>query len=606
MSDWLGQCLHSSKCRHFEERDTGGRPTLAIALIRNPARKQRSTYASFLRHLPHSIVPLCLRGNFLGILILSAVQTEVDKSMETGREHEELVQWLRTPQAYSHAPESVQHTETHISHVFLAGEYVYKLKKPVKYDFLDFSSVGSREHACREELRLNQRLASDVYLRVVPVVRSADGRLELAEADAAVTPAAIVDWLVQMRRLPTTLTLDALHRRGELRPEHIERLADKLVRFYRSLAPLSLLPEQYRGRYVEHVRANWHELGAERHHLERTIVQRVHGFQLQLLQLAAELFDERVRSGLIVDGHGDLRPEHICLSDPIAIFDCIEFNDELRQIDEVDELAFLTAECDCLGARWMGPRLIEAYQAASGDIPPAILYDFYKSYRACVRSKVAALRADQIIGQARRQADEEAAARLALAGEYVEPWLRPLVLIVGGMSGTGKTTLASALANSLGANLLRTDVLRQEIFGAGPHVGETNSGIYQPEARLRVYREMISRLDSLHGERISAVLDGTFSTVRAIREVQAAVQHPRAIFCAVECMCSTEVARERIGMRLAREEDVSDARPELHDIQHAQWEEWPADIPTIRVDTEQVLDVQLQQVLQTLSTSYRL
>ncbi len=515
--------------------------------------------------------------------------------MEMAREYESIVRWLARPDAYLHRPDRVEQMETHISHVFLAGSYVYKLKKPVKYDFLDFSTVQAREHACREEIRLNRRLAPDTYLGVVPVIRGAGGDYRLEGAGQ------VVDWLVEMRRLPTELTLDSLHRRGKLRPEHIDHLATTLVRFYRSLTPLSVTPQEYRDRYLAHVRGNLRELLAVKHHLPRGVVERVHGFQLQLLRLRPEIFDERVRAGRIVDGHGDLRPEHICLSDPIAIFDCIEFSPDFRRIDVADELTFLAAECDFLGADWVGPQLLQAYQDQSGDQTLPVLLDFYKSYRACVRAKVAALRAEQLQETGREAAAAEAQRHLALADKYVSPWLRPLVLVAGGLAGTGKTTLATAVANALGAELLRTDIIRQELFGTSPHAAKADGGIYRREARERVYDEMFRRAAALHADRISVVLDGTFSTLDILGQAQKLAVDPRSDFRAIECVCRPEVAHQRIGQRLAEGRDASDARPEIHDIQRARWETWPADVPQVRIDTEQPLSKQIEQTIAALT-----
>jgi uncharacterized protein len=403
-----------------------------------------------------------------------------------------------------------------------------------------------------------------------------------------------------MRRLPTELTLDALHQRGKLHPESIDRLAATLVHFYRSLTPLDVTPEAYRERYVSHVRSNLSELRAVQHHLPPGVVKRVHGFQLQRLLLQPALFDERVRGGRIVDGHGDLRPEHICLSDPIAIFDCIEFNADFRRIDVADELAFLAAECDFLGADWVGPQLLQAYQRQSGDRPDDVLLDFYKSYRACVRAKVAALRADQLEGQAQVTAATEARRHLALADKYASPWLRPLVLAVGGVAGTGKTTLAAALADALGAELLRTDVIRRELFGAGAHSPVKDGGIYSSESRQRVYAEMHHRAAAFHAERISVVLDGTFSTRAMLSQARALATGPHSTFLSIECVCRPEVARERIGQRLAADRDASEARPEIHDVQRLRWESRPADVPQVRVDTEQPLNTQVEQVIAAL------
>jgi uncharacterized protein len=514
--------------------------------------------------------------------------------METAREHEAIAGWLARPEAYLHRPDRVEHVETHISHVFLAGSYAYKLKKPVKYDFLDFSTVRAREHTCREEVRLNRRLAPDTYLGVVPVVRTPSGAYRL-QGDGQ-----IVDWLVEMRRLPTELTLDALQRRGKLTPEHIDRLAAKLAGFYRSLTPLSMTPGEYRERCLTHVRGNLQELLVVKHHLPRGIVERIHGVQLQILNLRPVFLEDRAAAGHIVDGHGDLRPEHICFSEPIAIFDCIEFSPDFRRIDVADELAFLAAECDFLGADWVGPQLWRAYQEQSGDEPPTVLLDFYKSYRACVRAKVAALRADQLAGPAQESAAAEAQRHLALADRYVAPWLRPLVLAVGGVAGTGKTILATAVADALGAVLLRTDVIRQEIFGAGASAASIDVGMYSPEARQRVYDEMFRRAAALHADRISVVLDGTFSTTDMLHRAQELAVDPQSTFLAVKCVCRPEVARERIVQRAAKGRDASDATPEIHDLQRRCWEPWPEDALQIRIDTEQPVQEQLELVLVTL------
>jgi aminoglycoside phosphotransferase family enzyme/predicted kinase len=510
-------------------------------------------------------------------------------------QHESIVRWLSRPETYPHRPDRVEQVETHVSQVFLAGSHVYKLKKPVKYDFLDFSTAAVREQACREEVRLNRRLAPDAYLGVVPIIRCGDSAYRLGGHGR------VVDWLVEMRRLPTELTLDALHHRGKLRPDHIERLADALVRFYRSLAPLDVSPQSYRERTLAHVRGNLRELLAVKHHLPRGVVERVHGFQLQLLLLRPAIFEDRVRAGRIVDGHGDLRPEHVCLSEPIQIFDCIEFSPDFRRIDVADELAFLAAECDYLGADWVGPQLLQAYQDQSGDQPPAVLLDFYKSYRACVRAKVAALRADQLKGPAQEKAAIEARRHLELADRYAAPWLRPFVVAVGGLAGTGKTTLATSVADTLGAELLRTDMIRQELFGAGPHPAQIDGGIYSREARERVYEELNRRAVALHATRIAVVLDGTFSTLEMLDKARQLATDPKSAFLAIECACRPEVARERISRRLDEGRDASDARPEIHEIQRMRWETWPADVPQVRIDTEQPLPKQVEQVLAALT-----
>jgi aminoglycoside phosphotransferase family enzyme/predicted kinase len=523
----------------------------------------------------------------------------------------ELTVWLLRPETYSHGPARVEHIETHISHVFVAGDFVYKLKKPVRYDFLDFTTLAAREVACREELRLNRRLSPDAYLAIVPVLQAHVGDLRLVDEHENSCAEPIVDWLVKMRRLPTEQSLEALAQRGELRPAHIDRLAETLAAFYASLDRLPISPNEYRARTLEHVRGNRQallEIGELLETVEgappAAVIRRVSGFQQTLLQLSPELFDERVRTGKVVDGHGDLRPEHICLADPVAIFDCIEFSADFRQLDVADELAFLAAECDFLGVPWVGPQLFERYQERTGDKVPTVLLDFYKCYRACVRAKVAVLRAKQLERETQSKAVAEAGRHLKLADGYAAPRLAPLIIVVGGLAGTGKSTLAAALADSFGAELLRTDTIREELFGKSTPGTAVDAGMYRPEARQQVYVELFARGAAWHRQGVSVVLDGTFSTVDSVLETSAIAERPRAVFLAVECVCPPEVARGRIERRLAAGRDASEARPELHEIQRSRWESWPEALPQIQVDTRQPLAQQASCVTAALRASF--
>jgi uncharacterized protein len=170
----------------------------------------------------------------------------------------------------------------------------------------------------------------------------------------------------------------------------------------------------------------------------------------------------------------------------------------------------------------------------------------------------------------------------------------------GGLSGTGKTTLATALAAALGAELLRTDTIRRDLFGTGSHAAEKDGGIYAPEARQRVYDELFRRGASLNSDRISVILDGTFSTLEMLNHAQRVACDPRSVFLAIECVCRPNVAHQRISGRLAEGRDASDARPEIHDLQRQRWETWPTHVPKIRIDTEQPLDKQIEQIIAAL------
>jgi predicted kinase len=235
-------------------------------------------------------------------------------------------------------------------------------------------------------------------------------------------------------------------------------------------------------------------------------------------------------------------------------------------------------------------------------MPAETLVAFYKSYRACVRAKVAALRADQLQGEAQAAAAREAQLRLTLADEYAAPWLRPKVLAVGGVAGTGKTTLATAVADALGARLLRTDVIRKELFANSSQDAMPDGGIYSPSARKQTYEHLFHRGRELHAQRVSIVLDGTFSTLDSLAAAQEIVAGAEGAFLAVECVCRSEVAHERIRRRMASGGDASDARPEIHDLQRQRWPGWPADVAQVRIDTEQPLAQQVEIVLRALAT----
>ncbi|HVU87971.1 MAG TPA: hypothetical protein VHD36_11670, partial [Pirellulales bacterium] len=350
----------------------------------------------------------------------------------------ELRAMLADPASYPEAPRKVEVIETHISCVFLTEMVVYKLKKPVRFEFVDFSTAEARRHACEEEVRLNRRLARDTYLGVVPIMRDATGRLALGGDGEA------VDWVVAMRRLPAERMLDMRMRDGSVTESDVTDLAQVLGDFYAAAPAMAVDPEDYREELEAHVRANCADLSAATKNDELTRVRRSHAAQLQFLALHAPALNARVRSGRVIDGHGDLRPEHVCLTEPPVVFDCLEFDARLRRLDVADELSFFVMECDRLGAGRIGRQVRAACLVRCGDAPPAQLLHFYQAYRACVRAKVAALRAKQLSGDARTEARREMADYLRLADEYGRDFSRPLLVVVSGLMGSGKSTLARA------------------------------------------------------------------------------------------------------------------------------------------------------------------
>jgi aminoglycoside phosphotransferase family enzyme len=291
------------------------------------------------------------------------------------------VAFLSRPDAYSPRPARVEAIETHVSWVFLTDSRMYKLKKPVRYDYLDFSTVEARWADCVAEVRLNRRLAPDLYLGVIPLELGVDG----LQLEGSGVP---VDWLVQMRRLPADRMLDNALRAGTADREDIGHVASRLSRFYLSVPRVPMQPAEYRYRIERDLRDDRRWLCLPKFGLEPGLAGGPADVLIDVLERRDELIG--ARAGRLVEGHGDLRPEHVGLGDgePVII-DCLEFRREFRIIDPVDELAFLGLECERLGAAWVGPELLRGYGQMVGDHPPVPLVDFYAARRATLRAKLA-------------------------------------------------------------------------------------------------------------------------------------------------------------------------------------------------------------------------
>lgn len=510
-----------------------------------------------------------------------------------------LLEFLRDPGSYPHRTGSVEVAETHISWVFLTDRFAYKLKKPVRYEFVDYSTLALRERACQAEVRLNRRLAPEVYLGVVPVCRDSKGRFNLRGVGA------VVDYLVHMQRLPADRTLEVLLRSGKLTEREVRQTVDLLVRFYQQAPPLVLQAETYLAAVEQHVRANREELLQARHGLPADLVHRVHGAQTRMLSLHPDLILDRARDGRLVDGHGDLRPEHVyLLADGPAIIDCLEFSDALRTIDVADELCFLAMECGRLGRADVGAQIVQACLHATLDRPPRMLLAFYTAYRACVRAKVAALRHDQLAGAGSQPggAPLQAAASLTLqylqlADEKRGELPPPLLLVVSGLMGTGKSTLAAALADRLGARLLQTDALRRELLGASDTPAAYGAGLYRGEMRERIYRALLAAAARELDAGCAVVLDGAFLR-RSLRQEAVELAASRGYKALViYCSAPRAVVLERLAARVAQGNSLSEARPELYDDQAREAEPPDAQEPALLLDTTACLAAQIEAVL---------
>ncbi len=292
------------------------------------------------------------------------------------------VEFLSQPSTYGLATAAVARRETHMSWVFLAGEKVYKLKKPVRFPYLDFSTLPRRKAACRAELRLNRRLAPDVYLDVVPLNESC-GRLSIGGDGAT------ADWLVVMKRLDESLMLDRLLETRSVTTVQLDRLIETLTQFYRSARPAFLPPAVHLADWQRSLAYNRRVLLDPRFAIRAGLVWRIDCAQRQFLQRRGHLIAARLRHRHIVDGHGDLRPEHIWLDNKVRIIDCLEFNPRLRVVDPFDEVAYLCLECERLGAAWVGLYIQRRLEHLLRDGPAEELFTFYRCHRATLRARLA-------------------------------------------------------------------------------------------------------------------------------------------------------------------------------------------------------------------------
>jgi aminoglycoside phosphotransferase family enzyme len=295
----------------------------------------------------------------------------------------EKITFLSQPDSYTPSPPRVDVIETHMSWIFLTERYAYKLKKPVRYDYLDFSTLTARHHDCEAEVRLNRRLTTNVYQGIVPLTVDPQRVMQLAGLGET------IDWLVKMRRLPADRMLDAVIARGAVQDPEIETVGLLLTHFYQTTPPVLRCSTTYRDMLRDSIHLTRRELLLPLYTLSASRVASHANALLKFLEREPTMFDRRVEAGNIIDAHGDLRPEHICLEAPPQIIDCLEFNPDFRRLDTVSELAFLALECDRLGAPRVGNLILETYQRLSGDRPPQRLLAFYKNYHALIRAKVA-------------------------------------------------------------------------------------------------------------------------------------------------------------------------------------------------------------------------
>jgi len=483
---------------------------------------------------------------------------------------------LRDPNAYPGEPAgAIELIETHVSWVFLREAEVLKVKKPLDLGFLDFRTLEQRREACEAEVRLNRRLAPDVYLGVVPIRRRDDGRHHLGSEGV------IVDYGVRMRRLSEKRRADSLLSRGELDGELIDRIASTLAGFHAQARTDEHIASFGAPEIVEKsVRENFEQCrGFVHRYLDPTEAREIESYQLGVLRDRAASFRRRVETGRVREGHGDLRLEHIYLREDgsLTIIDCIEFNERFRYADVTADLAFLAMDLAFQSRADLGERLLASYARESGDYDLYELVDFYRSYRAYVRAKVSAFLADDegAPPAVRERAARDARRYFVLALELTRPPSRaPRVIALGGVLASGKSTVATRLGAALSVPVVEADRTRKELLGVAPRqpIHEAAwQGAYSPARTAEVYDEVLRRAGVVLDSGRTVILDASFRS-EAMRRKARELAKARALpFLFIECRAPHEICRERLRRR-EREGAISDGRLAIFDDFCASWE----------------------------------
>jgi aminoglycoside phosphotransferase family enzyme/predicted kinase len=508
----------------------------------------------------------------------------------------ELVKALLEPKAYPETTEKVELVQTQMSFVFLTEEFVYKVKKAVDLGYLDYTTLEKRRFFCQKEVELNRRLCPETYLRVVPISRDKGAFVIGGRGEA-------IEYAVRMRRLPQQKMMNVLLDDDKVSVEMITEVAQKLAAFHQKA---ETNPEISAFGETRAITINTEEnFDQTKKYIGRTIsedsYQHIKEYTDSFVSENTPLFKKRVKEGRIRDCHGDLHAAHICFTNGICIYDCIEFNDRFRYCDVASEMAFLAMDLDHYGRADLSRSLIKAYVAEGGDKELLKLFGFYKAYRAYVRGKVESFKLDDpyIADEEKKKTQDIAASYFDLARAYART--KPALFITVGLVGTGKSTLAQALAKRLGLVVIASDVTRKQLAGipVTEHRFEGfDSGIYSAELSRKTYDKMFSGAGDILREGGSVVLDASFIKAEERLKAKRLAEETGAEFFIIECTLDEANIKKRLERRLEGK-TISDGRWEIYQPQKKAFEPVVEATPPkhVIIDTSKPLAENIRRVL---------
>ncbi len=511
----------------------------------------------------------------------------------------ELVQALLEPKAYPETTKQIELVQTQMSFVLLTDDYAYKVKKPVNLGYLDYTTLEKRHFYCQREVELNRRLCPEVYLGVVPITRDERKILIQGKGEA-------IEYAVKMRRLPREAMMDVLLASNKVTPEMVAKVAQKLAEFHKR-AETNVNISAFGD--INAIRKNTEENFSQTERyigntISRDRYQKVKAYTDNFIKENAALFQQRIADGRIRDCHGDLHTAHVCFTDGICIYDCIEFNDRFRYSDVAAEVAFLAMDLDHYGRAELARSFVSAYIDKSKDRELVKLLNFYRCYRAYVRGKVESFKLDDpyIAPAEKGQTLEAAGSYFDLAHAYTRS--RPILLITAGLVGTGKTALAQALAKRLGLVVISSDVTRKKLAGipATEHrFEEFDSGIYSAEFSRKTYDSMLAEARDILAEGGSVILDASFIKAGERLKARELAEKMGADFLIIEFTLDEESIKQRLAQRL-EQGTTSDGRWEIYPSQKRAFEA-VVEVPPqkhVIIDTSKPVEENIRQILESI------
>jgi len=470
-----------------------------------------------------------------------------------------LIDRLQDPALYTHPVRRFLVIETHISWVILTGQYAYKIKKPVNLGFVDFSTLDKRLHYCQEELRLNQRLAPELYLAVIPITGS-------TSQPALAGKGRVIEYAVKMREFAQSAILDKALARGDVRGDHIVGLARAVAEFHNSAAVATTdSPFGNAASVWQPACQNFDQIHT---HLDTIadldLLSEIKTWSAQTHTRLGATWEERKHEGFIRECHGDMHLGNMALiDDKIRIFDCLEFNESLRWIDVMSEVAFVTMDLYDRGRPGLAHRFLNDYLQHTGDYSGLRILRFYQVYRALVRAKVACLRLSQpgLSAEERIEIHGHYRQYLRLARHYTHLPPTPLI-ITHGLSASGKTTVSDTLLECSGAIRIRSDVERKRLFGLAPEA-RSGSGLatdlYSPEANIQTYKRLADLSRNVITSGFPVIVDAAFLSRQQRRQFHQLADDLQVPFVIFHCDAPTALLRRRIRVRQTQDRDPSEA-----------------------------------------------